>query len=217
VSKQESLKDRIISLSGVCWVTELTGKHLELLKHKKACCFGCNRTLFTQIRGTNSIFRLCELSSLTLVSDQILTPWPAFEARICGNNQPNCFKPVLTSHFWCFLDKTGFGSKKKCFVKYPIDFPDCSPNCTKITTMSSKWDSKVVKNTFPDFGLCFNKSLLCSAFQRTQPRPKRCNIEGGVPFPRLLTVWTLNIAARARFLVWDAAMWNTLPVWRVID
>ena len=91
VSEQESPNDRILSLSCVCWVTELTGKHLG------------------EFRVTNSILGLCELSSLTSVSDQILTPWPAFEARKCGNNQPNCFKPVLPSHFWCFLDKTGFG------------------------------------------------------------------------------------------------------------
>ena len=179
---------------GVCWGTELTGKHLELSKHKKHLLFGRNRTLFTEICVTSSIFRLCELNSRILVSDQFLTPWPAFETRICGNNHPNCFKPVLTDHFWCFLDKTGFGSKKKCFMKYPIDFPAVASKCTKITTMSSIWDSEIVKNTFLDFSLCFNGSLLCSAFQRTQPRPKRCNIEGGVPFPSCRVVWTHNTA-----------------------
>ena len=159
-----------------------------------------------------SIFGLTSLCSSTQSPPVNTTPCRAFEAGISVYMQPNCFKPVLTDHFWCFLDKTGFVLPKKCFTNYPIDFPACSPNCTKITTMSSKWDSNIVKNTFPDFGLCFNGSRLSSAFQRAQPRPKRCNIEGGVPFPSLLVVWTLNIAARARFLVWDAAMWNTLRI-----
>ena len=83
------------------------------------------------------------------------------------NNGPNCFKPVLTVHFWCFLDETGFGSQKKCFMNYPIDFLAVAPNCTKITTMSSISVSKSVKHTFHDFGLCFIGSLLSSAFQRT--------------------------------------------------